>query len=376
MPLVVLRVTGQGSEFLAFVLLARHLGTADFGRLSVAFLLCRYLGLVADWGASLRGPRDVAAGAGAGVAIALVRRRYVITAAMSVAYLAGVLALGRPEFALIAVTIVGRGLGRDWMALGQERAVRAGTPSALQGLVVLAGSVFVTRISTAAIPIAAGYAVGAVASIALNRLPHRGGEKDVDVSGWMLVTLLADQVTASTDTVLLAGLRSASEAGIYAAVYRLPNAWVTLIGLGVLALIPSATRRLAEDRHQLKALRDRALRRGALLAVVLAVTIPPSYFLVPTIFGDAYRAGQLPLLLLLIATAVNALAAPLHPIYVALARDRGQAGITSAAAILNVTANLVVIPLVGMSGAASTTLAAQLLLLILYWRGVSASIGR
>ena len=74
-PLALLRAGGQALEFLGFIVLARRLGTEDFGALSVAFLMCRYGGLVADWGASLKGTRDVAAGNGHDDIHALVRRR-------------------------------------------------------------------------------------------------------------------------------------------------------------------------------------------------------------------------------------------------------------------------------------------------------------
>jgi len=46
----------------AWVLLARRLGSEQFGQLSVWFLSARWLGLVADWGAAQYGSRDVAAG--------------------------------------------------------------------------------------------------------------------------------------------------------------------------------------------------------------------------------------------------------------------------------------------------------------------------
>ena len=59
-PLFLLRAAGQGFEFLGWVILARRLGASTLGVLSIAFLIARYAGLLADWGASIGGPRDVA----------------------------------------------------------------------------------------------------------------------------------------------------------------------------------------------------------------------------------------------------------------------------------------------------------------------------
>ena len=51
---------GQATEFVGWVVLARQLGATEFGGLSVAMLICRYGGIIRDWGASIRGVCDVA----------------------------------------------------------------------------------------------------------------------------------------------------------------------------------------------------------------------------------------------------------------------------------------------------------------------------
>jgi O-antigen/teichoic acid export membrane protein len=376
LPFTVLRVLGQGAEFVGFVVLARRLGAADFGRLSVAFLLCRYAGLVADWGASVRGVRDVAAGNRPEAIHALARRRFFVTLVLGAVYLAVTAGLGRWALVPLVVTIAARGLNRDWLALGRERGMLAGTPAAAQGLAIMAGAFLVHSNRWAAVPIAMGYGAATVISRLSNPLPRVTSTERVPVDGWLLIAVLADQIVASTDTVLLALLRSAREAGIYAAVYRIPNAWLTVIGLTVAGMVPATARALKSDATVVRQLRDRALRIGVISGVGLAATIPVSYFVVPVIFGDAYRPGRVPLMILLAATAVTVAAAPLHPIYISLARDRLQAGISVAAAALNLIANLAVVPLFGMNGAATTTLAAQLFLLLAFWRGVNAAVRR
>lgn len=374
LPLVALRVAGQGGEFAAFVIFARRLGTAPFGRLAVAFLICRYAGLVADWGASVRGPRDVVAPTTVDEVGALARRRELATAVLVAGYVVVTLAMGHGELVALGVTIASRGLARDWLALGNERGWRAGMPSAVQGLVLLGGSLFAHTPRGAATAIAVAYAVALALSLRLNPLPRAPRDARVQVTPWILIAVLADQVTASTDTVLLAALRSASEAGIYAAVYRIPNAWMTLLGLAVIAFVPSTARVVSQERSRLLELRNRAVRVGGAAAAVVLVSIPISWAIVPHLFGDAFRSGRTALVVLLLATAVNALAAPLHPVYLALGRDRTQAVVTLSAAGLNLVANLLVIPAAGMVGAASTTLAAQTLLLVLFWRGITRAI--
>jgi O-antigen/teichoic acid export membrane protein len=375
LPLLVTRVLGQGLEFAAFALLARALGPADFGRLSLAFLACRYAGLVGDWGASIRGVRDTADPHG-GSTSQLIRRRSRMTTPLCVGYIAVVVLLGRPELTFLALVLAARGLNRDWLSLGLQRGACAGLPAVLQGAAMLLGTaVMASSLASAAAVVAVGYGMGLALSLVLNPRPTEPGGRQPGVDGWLLTAVLADQVTASSDTAMLAVLRSTREAGIYAAVYRIPNAWVTVIGLTVLALIPAMTRTLAYDPFRLRELRRRALGAGLLAGTAIVLTIPLAYLLAPVLFGQQFGAGRAPLVLLLLATAVVAVAAPLQPMYVALRRDRALSVVTMATAGFNVTANTLVIPSFGMVGAATTTLMAQIVLLTALWIGTGRRVG-
>jgi hypothetical protein len=74
-PYTALRLVGQGTELIGFVVLARRLAPAAFGQLTIVFLVCRYAGVVGDWGALTRGARDVAADGRHGSVRTYVRRR-------------------------------------------------------------------------------------------------------------------------------------------------------------------------------------------------------------------------------------------------------------------------------------------------------------
>ena len=376
LPLLVLRLLGQGAEFVGFVVLARRLDPSDFGVLSVAFLAARYGGLVGDWGASVRGVRDVAALASPAAVRSLQRRRIEVTLGLAALYIAVVVVAGQPGLAPLAVTLLSRGLSRDWMALGEEKGLRAGGPPALQGLLIAAGSVFVASATSAAVMLALAYACGLAVSLLANPLPPSTGRARLSVDGWLLAAIFADQVTLSTDTILIAALRSTREAGIYAAVYRIPNAWLTVIGLIVVGTVPATTRAITQHPRAIRSASKRNLRIGLVAALLVVVSIPPTVLATSVLFGDAYRSGQTALAILLLAAAVNAVSASLHPVYLALARDRAQAAISCSAAALNVLANLAVIPAFGMVAAASTTLGAQLLLLCAFAVGVSRAIER
>jgi O-antigen/teichoic acid export membrane protein len=109
-------------------------------------------------------------------------------------------------------------------------------------------------------------------------------------------------------------------------------------------------------------MRRQALRIGSACALLVLVSIPIAYILVPVVLGDAYEPGRGAMCILLAAAAVMTCTAGLAPIYYAIRPDRLIALWLTLAAAVNVGANLVVIPTFGMNGAASVTLGTQLLL--------------
>jgi O-antigen/teichoic acid export membrane protein len=370
-PLLALRLFGQAAEFVGWVVLARRLGAHDFGRLAVAFLVCRYAGLVADWGASVRGVLDVAGERGAGAVRALVRRRTTATAILVAGYVVGTTMAGAGRLAPLAVVIASLGLSRDWLSLGRERAVRSAAPIAVQGSLILAAALLLPVHHSPAIPVALGYGVAAALSILLNRLPAGVRGQLVGLDAWMLLAILSTQVISSLDTILLAALRSSREAGVYAAIYRFPNGWIAVLIIAMYGLLPVVTRAIREDPGALPALRRSLLRWSLGGAAVLILLTPVAYALVPAVFGAAYRSGRGPVVLLLIGTAIQTAAVPLHSLYLARGSERGYATFIAGAAAVNTAANLALIPLFGMMGAATATIAANSVLAVALWRAVS-----
>lgn len=373
LPYLAMEGIGQGTEFVGWVLLARRLGTHTFGVLMVAVLACRYGGLIADWGASIRGVRDVAEGRHPGEIRALNRRRMQATAVLSTVYLAAVGLAGRPHLMPLVVMLLCLGLNRDWIALGRERGALSGFPALVQGIVMLA----IAAVSTASSPEVAptvAYGVGLVLSLALNRLPaaEPGGSTDVD--GWMLLAVLANQVLSSADTFLIAAFLSASSAGIYSAIYRLPNGWLALLVILRGGLLPLATSIRRDHPEQFAGLRRSSLRWSARSGLALAVLIPISYVAIPVVFGHSYDAGRWPAAVLLLGTALATAAAPLHHLYLAFGDDRPYASYLVWAAALNIGLNLVCIPIFGLVGAATATLVANVFLAAVLWRALEGKV--
>lgn len=360
LPYVGLRAAGQVAEFVGWVLLARRLAPASLGQLAVAFLLFRYVGVVADWGAIGRGARDVAAKGRHGSVRAFVAFRTRLSLGLGGAAVLLAIVTQRADLAPVAVVALSIGMNRDWIGLGREQGARAGLPILLQGATIAVGAAFAGSTSQGAFVVAAGYGTSLIVSLLLNRLSAE------DESGsparpdhWLLVALLANQATSTFDIVMLGPLAGSARAGIYSAVYRFPNAFIALLGsvIGAFSPIATATRHESGEAHF--ALIRRAMILSAISAALVLASAPILYGLVPRLLGPEYESGRGPLVVLTVATAVVTLTAPLHSILLAWGRDRSYAAIALTGACVNITLNLVLITQYQMMGAASATLVAQ-----------------
>jgi O-antigen/teichoic acid export membrane protein len=167
---------------------------------------------------------------------------------------------------------------------------------------------------------------------------------------------LAGALTYRLDVYLLAFFLSPEQVAYYAIATALAEvAWYIPDTVGVV-LFPRLSNTPLEEIHAVTA---RVLRTT--LAVVLVVTAgmaSVSWFLVPFIYGAAYAASVVPLLILLPGIVVMGIYKVVTRNF--SSRDRQQVSILAAflALSMNVALNVVLIPIWGVSGAAlASTLA-------------------
>lgn len=362
-PLFTLRALGQGLEFVAWVVLARRLGASTLGEVSIAFLVARYAGLVADWGASISGSREVARDDALRTrSRALIRHRRRVAGLLCVVFVTTCALIERWELAPMVAVIAMLGLSRDWVAVGERRGARAALPLVVQG-----GAFLVLAIATAsqerpALALGVGYGAAAVVSMLLNPMPRGPVPHDqVSLDPWMLSAVLTNQVLSSADTLILGALGTTTATGIYSAVYRVPNGWMAGVAILASALLPLATT-AANDPGRMAQLRRSSFQVSLACAGLLLALTPVLYLVVPRLFGEEYADGRGPVAILLVATAVATAAAPLHQFYLATGDDRQYAGFLGGSAITIVVASLILVPAFSMTGAAVATLLAHLVL--------------
>lgn len=375
-PVTIARAAAQAIELVAWALMARRLGPSEFGALSLAFLAARWCGLIADWGATQRGSRDVAAEDHDSVA-ALLWTRNRLTLLLSVGFVAAMFVVGAQEFWPLVAVVVAGGLMRDWMALGRGNVTASIAPSLVRSVLLVGGAVALDAPAALAVGVGVAYLVSALVSIAANpvhRTVRRGGLATF-IPPWAVVIVVAAQVYTTIDIFLLDALRSRSEAGIYTALYRLPLAATTLVGLAVLGLVPSLSAHLKDHDDEDGEVRRGLVRAGLLGAALILAATPVIVAFGPLLFGPAYADGRVALSLLLLAAALVTAGAPLGAMWIAYGGERPLSYLVLAAAVVNVAGNLVLIPPFGMTGAAVSTVLAEGLVLGVTWRfaGPSAS---
>lgn len=183
----------------------------------------------------------------------------------------------------------------------------------------------------------------------------RNGEwKEVSLA--LLLVSGLHLVLERTDILMLGVILDTAQAGVYAVANRI--ATVIYFGLSSVNAIAApliASLYAKRQRRELQSML-RFAARG-----VLAFTLPLSLVLVIWgrvalgIFGEEFSAGYSVLVILTVGQLVNALAGPVGLLMTMTGHQRRAAGVLMVTALLNVTLNLILIPIYGIAGAAYAT---------------------
>lgn len=375
------RTASMAASFLAFVLLARVLGSDVLGQYTFVLAFVTTAGTLADFGTSAalaRGIVDARQRDGGAYLGSYLLLRVALAALVTVLALPVALLI-RPEIrvpllmgcALIPVVTM-QFFDPVYQAYGRAR-YAAYLALALGGA-RLGMAVFVLYgIGGGLVAYLAGYLLAQVVFLAVAvalmlrllapRWPRDTGHAraTLRLAAPMGVAELFNAIYTRTDVVLLAYLRPAAEVGHYAAAARLLDLAVIVAVVATTPLVPVLTQRLLADRE---AARRLCMRVGELaviaclpVALLAGVVAEP---LMRALYGPAFvpAAALLPVFAwLLVATLWFMIASAIN-----LATGNVRHGYWSSAvtALLNIGLNLWLIPRHGMLGAAWATVASVL----------------
>lgn len=392
-------VAGQVIGFAALAYVSREIGPSFLGAYTFVAALVVWFTVPSNFGMTLLGTRDVA--------LQPERRREIAAEVTLIQFALGLLAFAvlillRPVVApddaqselvpIVGLTIIVAALNLEWALQGAQRfgamAISRFGGQVVYGvliaLIMTGGLEGAKRYALAnAIGLAAAAAISGWAFLRLARLPSR------PLAG--MRPALADrirralplgfaammvQVYYSIDAVMLGYLDTDRAVGLYGAAYRVPMAIIAFALLWVVALFPYAARVFASDpdrlRRQVGEIASYALVIGTAVAVGAALL---SAGLMPTLFGDDFADGARPFALLCASAAIVLVNVNFGNVLLACGDERRYAVGVTLGAVLNVVLNIALIPSAGPSGAATATIAAEILVLAYMYRRFVAVVG-
>ena len=388
----VLRATGEvvakAASLALYVTMARELGREGFGAFMFALALTGALIIGAGFGTDELTAREVARDRSrAGRYLSNVTAIKALSSLVLIAAAVGVVLVGDySSETRLAVGVVGVGVALEVMARTSyalfEAHERLGlvsfsvivqrTLTAIVGITVLlsgGGLVAVSLVFTG------GALVGLLtAELSRHRLGVRRSVPNprswpalvraglpIGLAGLLFVLLLRLDVT------LLSFLAGEVEVGLYAAAYRLVEGTQFVAWSLSAAMLPWLARAERSER-------DGGLARGlelglkVLTALLLPLGVGFLVFaepLVDLLYGETFRNSVLPLQLLALTCALYGVQALLSTTFIARDAPWAFARLVGAAVVLNVAANLVLIPRYGAGGAAAAALASSVVLTVL-----------
>lgn len=365
--------------FAGTIFLARQLGVEMYGVMGLGFAVLLYATIAADCGLEYTGPREVVdAGPRLPALVSTVLvTRMLVTVVVAAIQLGLALLLDEPEqsvLALYALALVPVGLNVRWAHLGLERAGVVAV-ARVGGEVLRLAIVFAlvrTPSDVIVVPLAqfAGDAFAAVlllARLRVSGVPSWGG---VDIrlavsvvrrALPMLASAALAMVIYNSDLIFLRVFRDSGEVGQYLAAYTLLNFLGVLGHLIALSLTPAFTH-LRPAPAQQSALLQRSLVNVMALGLPIAaggvLTAPQ---IIGVAFGADYSASAPVLALLIWCLPILLYRSVMQAALVSMERPADVLRTTVVAAVANVALNLVAVPLLGMLGAAITTVVAEAL---------------
>lgn len=373
-------VLARAASFLLSILIARQLGPGSFGRYSVLWYLGFLAAQVTDLGLHLVAMRHLSQSLGRDprrISAAVAAKLALNVASLGVAATSCALATGSQTETGSAFLLYATALAGSWAEL-------AGAVLRSRGRLGLEGGVLlllrVGWLVGVAVALSSGGGLPAIArALALGSLPalvaalgviwHAAGKRWTLPAGsevWGLlrqtaplaVTSLITLVYLRVDVLLLAGLRGAAAAGLFAAAFRVIEALFLFSGGIVAGAFPLLAAQVGSGRL--------SEAGGFLLRLLLGLALPAAaglFLLSPGVikflYGESFSGS---------ATSLRVLALVLVPIYVnaltthllvATGRGRGLAELMVMRLGVAVALDLVLIPGWGPMGAALAVLAAE-----------------
>jgi O-antigen/teichoic acid export membrane protein len=392
-------LVGQLIGFIALAYVARKVGPSNIGAYTFALTLSTYAGLVADAGIAYKSMRDVSRDPA--LLRAAVRETVLLQASLALviyALLVTVAPLVTPDpTARRMIPVVGllplvSGVTIDWalLAIGRAKDVAVWR---LVGQVVYAIPVplLVVGGATGALRYAGlnvlGVAVTACGLLYVykRRAPTAAGSRTSPRTLFVRLrssvpfayVLVMTQIYAGMGPLLLGYLDTTRAVGTYAIAAKLPSALVMLSQAWLSAFFPYTARQLRSNPAQL--LQDLGGIISAAVVLVIALSTGAALCaqqLIPALFGTAFSSAATPFILLTVEAGLAALQVSLtNSVLLGLDSQRYYMTLLTVAVSGVFLLSVLLIPLLGPTGAAAANVTGEVFITIAAAVGVTRRVG-
>lgn len=385
----ILSIGQLASRFLAFIVtvnLTRVLLPDEYGAIVFATTVLLYAGIIVDFGFDSFGPLEVARGTVSVQSIVktvlTLRLSFLVPAVIGlgiVTWLLPMPALTKMIIALYALSMLPSALDLNWVFLGSRIMLPAIVSDiACQALLALgvfllvkqpSDAIYLPLIFLAARAVSVTYLIvtfvrrfGSIKLGYERPLIKRYISAALPLTGSAAVGRLVENFD-----ILLIGLWVGSQAtGLYGASFRIVWMLILLSVAYYTALRPVLAQAYVNGFHTIETLLSRTMRISTAIAIGVAVGgIIVARPLVQFLFGEAYLEAVRPFQILLVFFALHMVSRTYRVLLISFNRQANDLKIMSAAAVLNITLNLLMIRSFGMIGAAIANVLSETLILVL-----------
>jgi len=200
---------------------------------------------------------------------------------------------------------------------------------------------------------------------AVSRPSFTRGLEILKRSGFITVARLLRAVIVTFDVILLGILATSRDVGLYTAAYRICFLAAMIAVTTHTVFLPAITHAVALGELPIGHVLRRSLSlTGTVMLPVVAGGVALAGPLLLLVFGPDYADGTRAFQLLLVSIGLLSLHGTTHNVFLALDRTKQEAGIFAGGAVLNIVLNLVLIPRYGLVGAAISTVAAEMVIVL------------
>ncbi len=379
-------------DFIFYLLLARTLGTEQFGHYTYALSFAHLFSLLTDLGIKdiftrevSRTPERTRELLGHAFALKVALAALTLVVVIGSSWLSGAPARTLLTVALFTVAMLlnSAAVIFDGLLKAADRAGRAGLALVAQSTMVLLAGMILLMTWGGVVMGAAAYLLGTAVHLAMSAAgtldlwctpPADAGDGLHAKAVWrMRLAILRESAPLAAawvfialyfriDAVMLHAMQGATAVGYYGVVYRVFEAFALLAVASRTVLFPFMARAADEPGDTLRVLCRKSLRMHLLFTIGVAVFFTfHARAIVTLIFGATYAPAAPALAILIWALPCSYMADTLFYLLTAQGRQMLGTWAVAATALFNIGLNFVLIPRFSFVGAAVVTAASELL---------------